>query len=187
MSELNHDVDPSHVLDLFFRPDRLECTLNRLVQGNRIFRRDPLFEILNLVFTSITTIALVDRGLAFFCKDLSVCLSYKNLKRDELTAVVALLRTALRNKTFYINQQRGGGICVQFTQQDNRLISHYDLLMSVYSMIMHSSLSLAMSKSQMANVVFQRLNNAVHIDKQAFCAVQRDLARQQSAQQDTLK
>ena len=163
-------------IDVFFGPDNIARTLTRLINANRIFMRDPTFEIAHMALSSTISVAMLDRGIAFFVKDLTVCLSYKSLSQYELSQTIDLIQNALENNSIFMNQQRGGGLCIQFCSSKPMIVlPHLSVLRAINEIIMRSDISTACSKSQIVNVLYQRLDRCVSVDKKALRQIQQEL------------
>ena len=166
----------SKTLALFFAPERLTTTLTRLVNHNRMFMRDPFFEITCIVMTSPVSVTVLDKGIAFFVKDLSLSLPYKTLTRSELEAIIELLRVeGLKCQNLYMNQQRGGGLCVYLRDKETRFLSHIDVMRSVCNMVLASHVGPLPLKKHLINILLQRFDKTLQIDKKALCVIQNEI------------
>ena len=172
MSDPHKRVDVKNVLDLFFEEHNLPHTLTRLINHNKMFMRDPVFEISCMCMTNSLCVSLMDKGIGFFVNDLSICLPYKTLVAAEIDAISQLLLASLQDKSYYLQQQRCGGLCIRFTISSScMVISHKNFLCTLYDIILKSNMAANTCKQHIANIIFQRLDRAIHVDKQALCAV----------------
>lgn len=162
-------------IDLFLSRDRLPATLTRLINHNRIFMTDPVFEIVHVLLSSATCITYMDRGVALFNKDVSLCLPYKSMMIDELQHIILLLENAWRQEAFYLNQQRGGGLCLYLRVYNQPLIPHVDVLHAVACIVRDCKMSNSHSKRHVLNILLQRFDKALKIDKQALRKIQQEI------------
>lgn len=171
-----HKIDSTlstSTLKVFFNSERLPATIARLVNHNRIFLRDPVFEIVCICLSSGTCVTLMDKGAAFFTKDLSICMPYKSMLPDELKAIIALLKEACRLEAFYLNQQRGGGLCLHLRMQNDSCIPHIDVFSALIKMVSASKLDAQYDKRHLINILLQRFDKALKVDKEALRAIQK--------------
>lgn len=166
------DVLVSETLDFFLSKERLPFTLTRLINHNRIFMNDPVFEIVHICLSSTTCITYMDKGVAFFNKDSSLCLPYKSMLADELQHIIKLLQQAWRQEAFYLNQQRGGGLCLYLRVSNQQLIPHLDVLRAVACIVRDCNIPNQQSKRHILNILCQRFDKALKIDKHALRQLQ---------------
>ena len=155
-------------LDTFFDSSNIQNTITHLINNNISDMKDVLFEIASLCLSSSLNIVLGDRGIAFFKKNYSIVLAYEALTVLQIDSLVHLMQVCSEKENYCFSEERGGSICMTILEPTHYTINHTDVLVGLHSVIMSSDIDIIYSKAHLTNILFQRIVNMIHIEKDSM-------------------
>lgn len=155
-------------LDTFFDSSNIQNTITHLINNNISDMKDVLFEIASLCLSSSLNIVLGDRGIAFFKKNYSIVLAYEALTVVQIDSLVHLMQVCSEKENYCFSEERGGSICMTILEPTHYTINHTDVLVGLHSVIMSSDIDIIYSKAHLTNILFQRIVNMIHIEKDSM-------------------
>ena len=178
MNMFVYKMSLQQTLDTFFDASNIQNTITHLINNNMSDIKDVLFEIASLCLSSSVNIVLGDRGIAFFKKNYSVVLAYEALTPVQIDSLIHLIQVCSEKENYCISEERGGSICMTILEPINYTINHTDILVGLNSVIMSSNVDIIYSKAHLTNILFQRIINMIHIEKDSMTEARKIISSQ---------